>query len=308
MSDAIDRWLLRPAPAERLATLRILVGGYAVVFLMVRLPGFLDVFDLPRDQFTPVGPLVWMSSPLSPDLARVVMAITVAAGVAFVAGWRWRVSGPLFALLFLAVTTYRVSWGHVLHTDHLPALHLLVLGFSPAAAAWSMDRRRASDTPAPSERFGWPVQIMVLLLVITYMLAGIAKLRYGGFDWLTGDVLRNQIAFDNLRKVLIGDVHSPVGGWIVRHPLLLRPFATVSVLVELGAFVVIVLPWIRAWWAAAAWLFHVGILVLMAIAFPYQLSGIAYAPLFAVEVLATRVLAKLPGRRSSPALQRVPTG
>jgi len=30
--------------------------------------------------------------------------------------------------------------------------------------------------------------------------------------------------------------------------------------------------------------------------------------LFAVEVLATRVLAKLPGRRSSPALQRVPTG
>ncbi|MCU1343826.1 MAG: hypothetical protein JWL70_92, partial [Acidimicrobiia bacterium] len=277
MVERVDRWLLRPAPPQRLASLRILVGGYAVIFLLVRLPGFLDVFDLPREQFAPVGPLAWMSSPVAPTLARVLLGVTVAAGVAFVAGWRWRLSGPLFALLFLMATTYRVSFGHVLHTDHLPALHLLVLGFSPAASAWSLDQRReGGPVLRNSERFGWPVRILALLTVITYMLAGVAKLRYGGFDWLTGDVLRNQIAYDNLRKVLIGDVHSPLGGWLVRHPLLLRPFATVSVVVELGALVALSSRrlghrTVRGMWAGAAWGFHVGIAALMAIAFPYQL-------------------------------------
>jgi hypothetical protein len=218
------------------------------------------------------------------------------------------VSGPLFALLFMAATTYRVSWGHVLHTDHLPALHVMVLGFSPAAAAWSLDRRGQAPGLRIPERFGWPIQVMALLTVISYMLAGVAKLRYGGFDWLTGDVLRNQIAYDNLRKILIGDVHSPLGGWAVRHPRGLRPFATISVLVELGAFVAICTPKLRAAWASAAWLFHVGIVMLMAIAFPYQLCGVAYAPLFATEVLVRRVTAKLPFRRPERQLGRVPAG
>ena len=34
---------------------------------------------------------------------------------------------------FLAVATYRMSWGHVIHTEHLVSLHLLVVGLSPAA-------------------------------------------------------------------------------------------------------------------------------------------------------------------------------
>jgi hypothetical protein len=200
---------------------------------------------------------------------------------------------PAFALAFLAMTTYRVSFGHVLHTDHLPALHLIVLAVAPAADAWSLDHRGASPV-APHERFGWPVEVMGLLTVISYLLAGVAKLRYGGFDWLTGDVLRNQIAYDNLRKVLLGDVHSPVGGWVVRHPLLLRPVAVATVLVELGAFVALGRGWVRAAWAVAAWLFHVGIILLMAIAFPYQLAGVAYAPFFAVE----RPMARLGARMS----------
>jgi len=201
--------------------------------------------------------------------------------------------------MFLAVTTYQVSWGHVLHTDHLPALHVLVLGFTPAAAAWSVDARAHEPTLRIAERFGWPIQIMALLTAITYVLAGVAKLRYGGLEWLTGDILRNQIAYDNLRKVLIGDTHSPIGGWVVRHPLLLRPFATISVAVELSAFVVLFVPRLRAWWAGAAWLFHIGIVVLMAIAFPYELCGISYAPLFATEILFARVMARWPGHRAA---------
>jgi hypothetical protein len=45
----------------------------------------------------------------------------------------------------------------------------------------------------------------------------------------------------------------------------------------------------RTAWVAAAWLFHVGVLALMAIAFPYQLTGVAFAAFFRLERLADRL-------------------
>jgi hypothetical protein len=279
---AADRWLLAPAPPERLATLRILVGGYCLGFLVVRFPGFLHAARLPERQFEPVGPLVWMPASVSTVAFVTVLVVTVLAGVAFVAGWRWRWSGPGFAVLFLLVTTYRLSWGHVLHTEHLAALHLLVIGFS-AAATLNRDREARPDA-----RFGWPVRIMALLTVTTYVLAGLAKVRLGGMGWLTGDVLRNQVAYDNLRKELLGDLHSPLGGWLVHYGWVFVPLAALTVAVELAAPVALRGGRVRTVWVALAWSFHVGIAALMAISFPYQMLGIAYAPLFRCERLLRR--------------------
>jgi hypothetical protein len=282
---AADRWLLAPAPPERLAVLRVLVGGYAVVVLLVRPGALWSTGSLPPAQWAPVGPLWWLASPPSPGVARLLLVATLLAGVAFVAGWRWRLIGPLFAVLFLAATTYRVSWGQVLHVDHLPVLHVLVLGFVPAAAAWSVDARRRPAAPAPHPRFGWPVRVLAVLTVVTYVLAGWAKLRNGGVDWIAGDVLRNQVAYDNLRKVLLGDVHSPVGGYLVRFGWFFPPLAVLTLVVELGAPLALLGGRLRTWWAATAWVVHVGIVVLMAITFPYPIAGIAFAPLFRVERL-----------------------
>lgn len=293
----VDAWLLAPAPATRLAALRLLTGVYAVAYLVIRTPGLLKVADLPPERFHPVGPLFWMPGPLAPGVARVALAATVALGVAFVAGWRWRVTGPAFALAFLAVTTYKVSWGHVLHTDHLPALHLLVVGFVPAADAWSLDDRRArlaavgtaaagaAGEPGGHARYGWPVRVMALLTVVTYVLAGVAKVRLGGLDWLVGDVLRNQVAYDNLRKVLLGDLHSPVGGWLSQYAWVFPPLALATVALELGAPFALLGGRARTVWVVAAWSFHVGIVALMAIGFPYELAGVAYAPFFRTERL-----------------------
>jgi hypothetical protein len=200
--------------------------------------------------------------------------IAIAAGVAFVAGWRWRVSGPVFALLFLALTTHRLSWGQVLHTEHLAALHLLVVGFSGAAV--SRDR-------SPHPRFGWPVRVMAVLTVTTYVVAGVAKVRHGGADWLVGDVLRNWVAHDNLRKELLGDVHSPLGGWLVGYGWVFVPLALLTVAIELAAPIALLGGRLRTVWVILAWSFHVGIAALMAIVFPYQLLGVAFAPLFRCE-------------------------
>jgi hypothetical protein len=41
----------------------------------------------------------------------------------------------------------------------------------------------------------------------------------------------------------------------------------------------------RTAWVVAAWLFHVGVLASMAILFPYQLTGVAFAAFFRIERL-----------------------
>jgi hypothetical protein len=291
--------LLEPGPPERLAALRILIGGFALVYLVVRLPHLLEVAQFDDPRFDPVGPLAWLPGPVTPGVSQAVLAASLAAGAAFVAGWRWRLSGPAFALLFLAVTTYRNSWGQVFHVENLPALHLVILAVAPAADVWSLDQRSGRSRPDQRDPswWGWPVRLVTLVTVLAYVVAGWAKVRNGGLHWVTGDVLRNQIAHDNLRKALHGDTFSPLGAAAVRHGWLFPPLAAASLAVELGAVVALVRGRLRLVWIGSAWLFHVGVLTLMAIAFPYQLVGVAYASLLPAERLPSWLTSRLPGRR-----------
>jgi hypothetical protein len=204
-------------------------------------------------------------------------------------GWRWRATGPALAVLALVLLTYVNCWGHVMHTEHLLVLHLVVLAAAPAADAWALPRRPRGAGPtavagAPAAgRYGWPVRLVSLVTVLTYLLAGVAKLRASGWGWAEGDVLRNQVAHDNLRKAVLGSPWSPVGGWLVGSGWVWPPAAALTLAVELGAPLVLVWRRLRPWWAGAAWGFHVGVLVVMAIVFPYPLSGVAFASLFRLE-------------------------
>lgn len=298
MSDLTERFFA-PAPAARAATLRILVGGFAVVALLVELPEYLRVADRDPSRFESVGPLFFLADPLGSGTARLMLALTIACGIAFVIGWRFRIVGPAFALLFLAATTYRDSWGQLFHTDNLVAFHVLVLGFTRSADAWSLDvRSRSPQRPEPETGYGWPPRLMMGLVVATYFLGGVAKLRIAGSHWLTGDVLRNQVAFDNLRKILLGDIASPFAELALDLAWIWTPIALFTLLVELGAPVALLGGRLRVVWVICAWLFHVGILALMAIAFSYQLSGIAFACFFAVERTAARGVAAVRARIS----------
>lgn len=304
----LERRFLAPAPPERLAVLRVLVGAYGLGFLLVRLPHLLAVARADDDRFAPVGPLAWLAEPVPPGVGQGVLAVAVASGVAFVAGWRWRVSGPVFAAAFLAVTTYRSSWGQIFHTENLAALHLVVLAASPAADAWSLDaRRRGGARPSPSPEHGWPIRLLSVLTVGTYAVAGWAKLRHGGLGWVEGEVLRNHVAHDALRKVLVGGSPSSLGVALLDHAWAFAPMAVVSLATEVAAPLALVGRRIRAVWAASAWGFHVGVLALMGIGFPYPLSGVAFASLFPVERLPARVtgLSRRIRGRSGPALAEV---
>jgi hypothetical protein len=274
------------APAERLAMLRVLTGTFAVTYLLVRLPVFLQLGDRRRG-FEGVGLATLLDGPVPRGVVDATIAATACAGIGFVAGWRFRVVGPLFAVGMLALGSYRGSWGQLLHFENLLVLYLLIVACSPAADAWSVDARRKAHLRPPSTSYGWPIALASVVLVTTYVIAGVAKLRYGGLDWVFGDTLRNHVAYAAARLELLGGTPSPFAGWAVRNDGLWPIAAAATIAIELAAPVALVGGRVRTAWVIATWCMHLGILAFMLIAFPLPLFLVAFAPLYRIERLWT---------------------
>lgn len=280
----IDVWWRAPAPASRLAALRIIIGGFALGYVLIRAPHLAAFSGHAEWQFEPVGIVAVLSAPLPATGVQTLVALTAIFGLAFVSGWRYKWTAPAFALLLLWVITYRNSWGQVFHTENLMVIHVMILALSPAADALSLDSRgRAMEND--SRDYGWPIRLMCAVTVLAYFVSGQTKLRNAGLDWITTDSLHNHVAYDNLRKAELGDAYSFIGAELVRHGWVFPPLAAFSLLVELGAPIAMLGGRIARLWAGAAWLFHLGILAVMAILFPYPLLGVAFAPFFEVERL-----------------------
>jgi hypothetical protein len=278
----LDAWMFWPMPALRLATLRVLVGAYCVAYLLIRARALCDFARMSASRFEPVGAAQLLSGPLPHALVWLLWAACVVLAMGFTLGYRFKVVGPAFALLFTWVTSYRNSWGMIFHNENLTLLHVWVLAVSPAGEALT---RTAGSPPQSSDagRFGWPIRLLCIVTVCTYWLAGMAKLRLSGVDWIEGDVLRAHIAADTVRKQLIGSVHSALGLWLVRYRWPFELLSPLTLLVELGAPLALLGRRIALPWVAAVWAFHTGVALLMAIAFPYPMSGVALAPFLRPE-------------------------
>jgi hypothetical protein len=301
----VIRWWFAPLPAERLAGLRILAGGFALIYLVARLGHLLAAAHMPPAAWRPIGVVRWLCErPLDPSLWSALVVATALLALTFTLGVAHRLLAPPFAALLLFILTYRSSWTQIFHTENLLVLHVAVVALAPAADAWSLDRRRrarrGAPAAAPDGRYAWAVRTAAAVTVATYVLAGVAKLRISGLDWISGEQLRNQIAIDNLRKVLLGDAFAALATPLLSWPGLFAALAALTVAVELGAPLALRGGRVAAAWALIAWGFHVGVLLLMAIVFPYALAGIAFAPLFAVERPLAWVARKLGSSATAP--------
>lgn len=288
-------------PELELAAVRVLVGAFATLYLVVRLPYFAKLDALPAAQLSPVGIARVLSSPLPPVATWAIALVAVVSGIAFTAGRGLRASAPIFFASFLWVTTYRSSWGKILHSENLVALHLGVL-----AVAALMPRRQSMGAPDPDADADarWALTTMSIVTVLTYLVAGIAKLRSGGGGWMSGEALGDWLVFDALRKTELGSVRSPLAAVVASRPFLVQILAIGTFLVELGAPVALVGPRAARVWCAAAWLFHLGILATMAIGFFYPLTLVAFSPLL-VPTLPRRLHARCTsfGRLMTPHLR-----
>ena len=295
--ERVDSWLWPPAPAERLAMLRIATGVFACGYLAVRLPVFLALADADRHRFDPVGVLAFLDGPLPSAAVRSVVVATLVLAAAYTIGFYFRITGPAFALALLILTTYRSSWGQLLWFEALVVIDVLVVGFSPSADALALAPHRTAL--GASSAYGGPVQLAALLTVATYVVAGVAKLRIAGWAWMDGATLQNHIAYSAARLDLLGGTPSPFAGWLVSHPTVLTPVAVATMVIEIGAPVALFGGRVRTAWAVATWLLHVGIALTLFIVFPFPLYGAAFAPFFRLERVPTAIHGRLSHRRGA---------
>lgn len=284
MRRRLAAWYFTPMPAARLATSRMLVGGWSLVYLHRRRRMLRALARGRRREFRPVGPVRVVRRPLPVPVVQAAVAATCFTSAAVAVGWRHRLTGPLHAALLLAVLSYRNSWGMIFHNDNLLVLHAGVIALAPAADARSLDARRRETPAGASWRYGWPVQLLSATTVATYFVAGVAKVKGPlGWGWASGASLRSQVLADGLRKELLGDGASSLAHRLHDADRLWGAMAAGSLAVELGAPVALVSRRLGRLWAVAAWGMHVGIKVIMGITFRYQLSGIAFSSFVDVE-------------------------
>lgn len=276
-------WYSPPTPVERLQLLRFAIGGYALVYLLSRAAHLNAVVGLPASSFTPVGVVRWLDGPLPAGWVYALYGASVVAGAAFTCGVVYRASAPVFGLLLLWVLSYRHSWGMIFHTDNLLVLHVLLLALAPAGGKPWPIAYAASEPPRGDSGFGWVPRAMGLVTLAAYVVAGMAKLEHTGWSWAAGGALREQVAYDAIRKIELGSTYSPIGAWLVTQAWVFAPLSAFSLATELGAPLALLGTRAALVWCACAWSFHAGVLALMAIAFPYPLSGCAFLPLFPLE-------------------------
>lgn len=273
-------WLCPAAPARRLAAVRIAVGMFATLWVAGISVDLLARAGFDPARFHPVGLAVWTGR-VAPAVVATALAGTMVLGIAWVLGLRHRVLGPVFALGLAWLLSYRNSWGHLSHGEHLLALHVAILSLAPAADALRL--RPPAPEPPDDARYGWPLRLLALVTVSTYAIAGLAKLRGAGWAWLSGDTVRLQVANEALRVGLVGGTVSPLATWLVPHAWLFALAAWGTIALELGAPLALVGGRVRAAWIAGAWTMHLGIAAVMGIVFVYPLSGIAFTSMVAME-------------------------
>ncbi|MEM7093300.1 MAG: HTTM domain-containing protein [Actinomycetota bacterium] len=282
----VDEWLQAPAPAERLAGLRIAIGGFVTLYLAANVREFARLDNRPVVEFEPIGFARLLDQPIPAPALWIGFAGLMVLGIAFTLGVAYRAVGPAFALGVLAWTSYHSSWGQLLHFEHLFTLHLLILALAPAADAWRIGQ---SAPPSADVRYGWPIRLLALATAATYVLSGIAKLRHTGFAWFDPDTLATHIGYSATRMETIGGPTPPLAEVVLDNSWLIGPMAIAALAIELGAPVALVGGRARNVWVVAALGFHAATAATMLVFFGYRGLGIGLLPLFAVERVPDRL-------------------
>lgn len=272
------------APASRLGLSRILVGGYTVVYLATQRATMRKVARTDPAAFAPVGPVRGLQSPVPPPVADALNDATLVSAVLFTLGLGHRLTGPLHSALLSWTLSYRNSWSMIYHIDNTLVAQTVVLGASPSADAASLDSWRRPDPPTAHPRYAWPLHLSKGVSAIAYLLAGVAKLAQpSGLTWACGDAMRRQVAIDGIRKELYGGRVRPAAYVLYPRRKFFTAAAVGTLVMELGAPFALLNRRLGRVWALGMFGMHWGVHVIMGIPFPYQLSGVSFAPWFDLE-------------------------
>jgi hypothetical protein len=270
-------WLFRPVPLGRIAVLRTVAYLFVPVDVLLTTPWVTAHAQVPGTLYQPllIGRVLHLPTP--GPWVEVLGWVLVLAALAAATGRLPRLLGGVVALLYLEWMVVAFSYGKV---DHDRVAFLVLLAVLPTVGAARFGERRDSDAA------GWAVAMTTLAVTATYFLSAVAKLRFGGADWVDGATLTRAV----VRR----------GTWLstplLDHAWVLHAFQYVLLGVELLVSPLLLVRWRderRTWLLVGGfYLFHVMTFLTISIVFlPHCVALLALLPL---EKFAVRRRAPVP--------------
>lgn len=182
---AVGRWWLQPMPMARIAVYRVLAYLFIPIDVLLTTAWVAEHRDVPTGLYQPllIGQLLPLPLPTYTLVATLKWALLVAAVLA-ATGRAPRLLGATVFVLYLEWMVIAMSYGKV---DHDRFAYLVALAVLPTVGATSLrDTRR-------TEAAGWALRMIQVSVVITYFFAAWSKVRFGGWDWVTGATLTRAV-------------------------------------------------------------------------------------------------------------------
>ena len=182
------RWLYAPAPLARVAVLRVVTLLFIPVDVLLTTTWVRGHAQVPGELYVPLrlGRLLPLPTPgpWVEVLQVVLIAAALLAALLAVRDRLPRLAGWVVAGLYLEWMVVAMSYGKVDHDRFAFLVALFVLPSVGRAGLRSRER---------SEAAGWALSMIAVAVVATYVLAAVAKLRFGGLDWVDGATLTRAI-------------------------------------------------------------------------------------------------------------------
>ena len=261
--SALMRWFLSPVALHRVAVMRV------IAYLFILVDVFLTTSWVALKAYAPtalyhplvIGDLFQLPTPTYLYVTILQWVLVVSALVAATA-WKPRLTGTIVAVAYLLWMIVAMSYGKV---DHDRFAFLVLLAVLPTIGPAKFgDVRR-------SERAGWAMQMVFISVMLTYFLASIAKIRFGGWDWATGATITRAV----LRR------GTDLVDWTVNVPGLLIGAQFVMVILEALSPLIMLCrsPRARIILVAALLAFHIGTFASITIIFlPHCVAILSILP------------------------------
>ncbi len=273
-TDFSSRRLLNGTP-QQLAWIRIVVCLTALTLTVIE--------DLPAISSLPVGMqndyqffhflnavpgyAALLSNPYLLGALQWTTAILLFLGLL---GFNTRMTLLLGSLGYILMEAILREYTYYFHSGIVPLYLLLVLPWTPCAAAWSIDRRLNPDKPKASpQSIGFSVYACFIVMAIVYLLCGLSKLRESGLDWFRPENIQHKLLQDAMNPIFL-DYKWKATLWLVQHhaaDVVYSAIGVVGVAVELGYFTVLFSRTAQIVLPAMAFGVHLGILVFQHILF-----------------------------------------
>lgn len=183
--NSVVRWWTEPLPLARVAAFRVLAYLFIPVDVLLTTAWVSWHADVSTDLYQPliVGNLLNLPLPTHAFVVGLKWSL-IAAALLAATGRAPRLLGGIVFVLYFEWMVIAMSYGKV---DHDRFAFLVALAVLPTVgvARWR-DRGR-------SEAAGWALRCIQVAVMLTYFFASWAKIRFGGWDWVTGATLTRAV-------------------------------------------------------------------------------------------------------------------